>query len=63
MNLTETPDTVTWPDAIHCFAEGIGPFQDTTRTTWPLLLKELPALPQAKLTHHFFASYKVEALI
>ena len=29
MNLTETPDNVTWPDTVYCFVEKIGPFQET----------------------------------
>ncbi len=61
MNLTETPDSVTWPDTIYCFVEKIGPFQETARTAWEGLMQVVPMLSeQGKLTHRFFARYQVE---
>jgi len=64
MNLTETPDSVTWPDTIYCFVEKIGPFQDTARAAWEELMQAVPTFPdKSKLTHRFFARYKVERSI
>ena len=58
MNLTETPDSVTWPDTVYCFVEKIGPFQETAMAAWQELMKAVPVLPdQSKLTHRYFARY------
>jgi DNA gyrase inhibitor GyrI len=64
MNLTETPDVIPWPDTVWCFVEKTGPFQDTAMAAWQDLHKLLPQVSdQSKLTHRFFARYKVEASI
>lgn len=59
MNLTETPDTITWPDTIYCYVEGIGPFQQTAPAAWKDFMAMLPKLQeQAKVAHRYFARYR-----
>src|ERR1700722_19346648 len=62
MDLTETPDFLTWPETLYCYVEKTGPFQTNAPQAWKELHEMLLSLPeQGKLTHNFFSRYKIEA--
>ena len=46
MNLTEVPETVTWPETHYVFVEKIGPFQTNAPQAWqsspPIRCRRLP---------------------
>jgi DNA gyrase inhibitor GyrI len=64
MDLTETPEIVTWPKTIYCYVEKVGPFQTNAPQAWKELHETLPSLSeQNKLTPNFFSRYKIEASI
>lgn len=44
MNLTETPDTVQWPQTHYVYLEKVGPFMQNAPAAWNELLKFVPAL-------------------
>ncbi len=64
MNLTETPDLVTWPETPCGYVEKVGPFQNTAMAAWQELLRIVPTLQeQSKITHRFFARYRIESSV
>jgi DNA gyrase inhibitor GyrI len=64
MDLTETPDVVTWSETIYCYVEKVGPFQTGAAQAWNGLHETLPSLSeQSKITQRFFSRYKIEASI
>lgn len=44
MNLTETPDTVQWPETHYVYLEKIGPFMQNAPAAWNEFLKFIPVL-------------------
>jgi effector-binding domain-containing protein len=44
MNLTETPDTVQWPETHYIYLEKVGPFMQTAPAAWNEVLKFVPAI-------------------
>ena len=51
MNLTEEPNTVTWPETHYVFIEKIGPFQDNAPQAWQSLHQIIPGiLEHSKIT-------------
>ena len=64
MNLTETPDFVTWPQTVDGYVEKVGPFQQTAMAAWQELQQAVPKIAdQKKITHRYFARYKPEASV
>lgn len=51
MNLTETPDTVQWPETHYIYLEKVGPFMQNAPAAWNELLKFVPAISaQSQIT-------------
>jgi len=46
MNLTEEPNTVTWPETHYVFIEKIGPFQDNAPQAWQNLHQIIPGISE-----------------
>jgi predicted transcriptional regulator YdeE len=59
MQLTEKPETVTWPQTHYVFIEKIGPFKDTAPQAWQDLHRLLPEIPKENEIQKYFALYKV----
>jgi effector-binding domain-containing protein len=63
MNLTETPEIVTWPETEYVFVEKIGPFQETAHTAWG----EVHSLTSKILEHNtitrYMSLYKADAKV
>jgi len=60
MNLTETPDTVQWPEIHYVFVEGIGPFQETAPVAWQTLHKSVDQIASQGKINGFLSLYKME---
>jgi DNA gyrase inhibitor GyrI len=51
MNLTEKPETVTWPATHYVYIEKIGPFQETAMKAWQELHSKMSEIAkQCKIT-------------
>ena len=59
MNLTETPQIVTWPEMHYVFLEKIGPFQNTAPAAWGTLHKSVPAISEHNKITGYTSLYKV----
>jgi effector-binding domain-containing protein len=59
MNLTETPQIVTWPETQYVFLEKIGPFQITAPAAWGDLHKSVPAISEHNKITGYTSLYKV----
>jgi DNA gyrase inhibitor GyrI len=59
MNLTETPENVTWPETHYVFLEKIGPFQNTAPQAWQEFVKLVPAISEHNQVKGMFSLYKV----
>jgi effector-binding domain-containing protein len=59
MNLTETPQIVTWPETHYIFVEKIGPFQNTAPAAWGTLHKSVPAISEHNKITGYMSLYKV----
>jgi effector-binding domain-containing protein len=59
MNLTETPEIVTWPETHYVFLEKIGPFQNTAPAAWQNLHKFVPAISEHNKITGYMSFYKV----
>jgi len=59
MNLTETPEIVTWPETHYVFLEKTGPFQNTAPAAWQTLHKFVPAISEHHKITGFMSLYKV----
>lgn len=46
MNLTETPDTVHWPETHYIFLEKTGPFMQTAPAAWNEVIKHVAAISE-----------------
>ena len=58
MNLTETPEIVTWPETHYVFVEKIGPFQNTAPAAWGTLHKSVPAISEQNKIAGYMSLYK-----
>ena len=59
MNLTETPQLVTWPETHYVFLEKIGPFQNTAPAVWGNVHKFVPAISEHNKITGYMSLYKV----
>lgn len=59
MNLTETPDTIHWPEAHYVFLEKIGPFPQNAPQAWQELHQLLPAFAAHNTITGYLSLYKM----
>jgi hypothetical protein len=59
MNLTETPDTVHWPETHYVFLEKTGPFMQTAPAAWAEVLKFVPTISKHNQITGRLSLYKV----
>jgi effector-binding domain-containing protein len=59
MNLTETPDILTWPETHYIFLEKIGPFQNTAPQAWQNLHLLVPRISEHNQITGYMSLYKV----
>jgi len=59
INLTQEPETVTWPETHYVFIEKIGPFQDTAPKAWQELHKLVPGISEHNKITGYMSLYKV----
>lgn len=59
MNLTEKPETVTWPETHYVFIEKTGPFQNTAPQAWTEAHSHVPALTGKNQIVGYTSLYKV----
>ena len=60
MNLTETPEFVTWPETHYIYLEKIGPFQETAPQAWHQLLPLEPSIAERAEIKGAMALYRIE---
>lgn len=58
MNLTETPEYITWPETHYVFVERVGPFMQTAPEAWGQAHGSLPALSQSGKIVGYLSMYK-----
>jgi effector-binding domain-containing protein len=63
MNLTETPDTVNWPETHYIYIERVGPFPQNAPQAWADLHKLIPALAQQNKITAYFSLYRMETKV
>jgi effector-binding domain-containing protein len=63
MNLTEVPETVTWPETHYVFVEKIGPFQTNAPQAWQSLHQSIPATAEHNQITGYMSLYKMEQKI
>ena len=63
MNLTEEPETVTWPETHYVFVEKTGPFQTNAPAAWGEAHKRLPALQEHNKVTAYLSLYEVGPLV
>jgi hypothetical protein len=59
MNLTETPETVSWPETDYVFIERIGPFMETAPQAWASLHQLVPRISEHNKITRYMSLYKV----
>jgi predicted transcriptional regulator YdeE len=59
MNLTEVPETVTWPETHYVFVEKIGPFQTNAAQAWKSLHQSIPVVAEHNHITGYMSLYKV----
>lgn len=59
MNLTEIPDTVTWPKTHYAFVEKIGPFQTNAPQAWQSLHQFVPGIQEHNEITGYVSLYKM----
>lgn len=59
MNLTEVPETVTWPETHFVFVEKIGPFQTNAPQAWQNLHQFVPGVAQHNQITGYMSLYKM----
>jgi effector-binding domain-containing protein len=59
LNLSTTPDTVTWPETHYVYIEKTGPFQNTAPQAWEELLKLVPQISEHNQVTAYASLYKV----
>jgi effector-binding domain-containing protein len=60
MNLTEVPDTVTWPKTHHVFVEKVGPFQTNAPEAWHNLHSFISRIAEHNQITGYLSLYKME---
>lgn len=63
MQLTETPDVVTWPEKHYVFVEKVGPFMTNAPQAWQELHQQIPAIAGNNTITGYFSLYKVDKQI
>ena len=63
LQLTTTPETVTWPEIHYVFVEKSGPFENTAPQAWQELHQLVPAVEQHNQITGYTSLYRVSALI
>ena len=58
MNLTETPETVQWPETHYVFVEKVGPFEQTAGQAWQDAHRAAPELRKNNQIVGYFSLYK-----
>ena len=58
MNLTEKPETVTWPATHYVFVEKLGPFQETAPKAWGEVHPLVPAIAEHNKLTGYLSLYK-----
>jgi len=59
LNLTTTPETVTWPETHYVYFEKVGPFQQTAPQAWAELHKILAQICEHNQVTAYTSLYKV----
>jgi effector-binding domain-containing protein len=59
LNLTQQPETVTWPETHYVFLEKIGPFQDTAQQAWTELHPLTQVISENNKITGYLSLYKV----
>jgi effector-binding domain-containing protein len=59
LNLTETPDIVTWPETHYIFVEKVGPFQNTAPQAWQEVHPLVPAISESNKITGYMSLYKI----
>ena len=59
MNLTEVPESVTWPETHYVFVEKIGPFQTNAPQAWQSLHQFVPATAEHNQITGYMSLYKM----
>jgi effector-binding domain-containing protein len=60
MNLTETPEIVTWPETHYVCIEKFGAFRDTAPLAWTELHRLVPTIAEKNEIAGYLSLYKVE---
>jgi DNA gyrase inhibitor GyrI len=60
MNLTETPEVITWPVTLCAFIEKVGPFQKTAPQAWQEMGRLMQVLPKEAQVLGRMSLYRVE---
>lgn len=59
MNLTETPEIVSWPETHYLYIEKVGPFQDNAPAAWKELHALVPQISDLNRITGFLSLYKL----
>ncbi len=63
MNLTQEPESVTWPETHYVFIEKTGPFQNTAPQAWQNLHQLVPGISEHNRITGYLSLYKVQRKI
>jgi effector-binding domain-containing protein len=63
LQLTQQPETVTWPETHYVYIEKVGPFQDTAPQAWQEMHKLVAAISEHNKISGYTSLYKVGAKI
>ena len=63
LQLSQQPETVTWPETHYVYIEKIGPFQDTAPQAWQELHPLIPAISEQNKITGYTSLYRVEPRI
>jgi predicted transcriptional regulator YdeE len=63
MNLTETPEYITWPETHYVFVERVGPFMKNAPEAWGEAHGRLAALMESSQINGYMSLYKPEAQV
>src|SRR5215471_9542475 len=58
LNLTTTPETVSWPETHYVYIEKTGPFQNTAPQAWEELQKVIPQICEHNQVTAYTSLYK-----
>jgi effector-binding domain-containing protein len=60
VQLSETPDVVTWPEKYYVFIEKVGPFQINAPQAWQEFHQKTSAIAEHNTITGYFSLYKVD---